>query len=53
VCDTVGFIKFGIAAMKAAGANQILLSAYAPRKGLKEKMEAAGGVVVEYVLEVK
>lgn len=53
VCDTVAFIKFGIAAMKAAGANQILLSAYAQRKGLKEKMEAAGGVVVEYVLEVK
>lgn len=51
VCDTVQFIKFGVAAMKAAGANQILMSAYALRPGLKEKMEAAGGKLVEYVME--
>lgn len=52
VCDTVEFVKFGIAAMRAAGANQIMLSALASRRGLKEKFEAAGGKVVEYVLEV-
>jgi hypothetical protein len=52
VCDTVQFIRFGIEAMRAAGANQILLGAYAARPGLREKMEAAGGKVVEYVLEV-
>jgi len=52
VCDTVEFVKFGVAAMKAAGANQILLSALAARPGLKEKMEAAGGRLVEYVMEI-
>jgi hypothetical protein len=52
VCDTVEFVKFGIAAMRASGCNQIILSAHAGRPGLKEKFEAAGARVAEYVMEV-
>ena len=51
VCDTVEFIKFGIAAMRAAGANNVIMQAYTGAKGLREKMEAAGAKVVEYVME--
>ena len=51
VCDTAEFIRFGIAAMKAAGGTQVVLSAYAARPGLREAMEAAGCRVVEFILE--
>lgn len=51
-CDTVDFIRFGIQTMRGFGANTILLPAYAQAKGLKEKIEQAGGKLVEYILEV-
>jgi hypothetical protein len=51
VCDTAEFVRFGIAAMKAAGGTQVVLSAYAGRPGLREAVEAAGGRVVEFILE--
>jgi hypothetical protein len=50
-CDTTAFIKFGIQTMRGYGANNIILSCYAGAAGLKEKMEAAGCRLVEYVME--
>jgi hypothetical protein len=52
VCDTVDFIKFGVAAMKASGVHSVMMSAYAGSPGLREKMEAAGAKLTDYTLEI-
>jgi len=51
-CDTAEFMKFGVAAMRAAGCTHIILSCYQAAKGLREKMEQIGAKAAEIVMEM-